>query len=131
VFNPSTRPVLALLASAAALYACSASAPVSKETSSPQAVANPAPAAAKNATPAAAPGGTPAAAAVASTAAQAADADQTICRRVDVLGSRVRKEKVCKTKKEWELYEISKRETLRGIDRGASGAGADPALGGG
>jgi hypothetical protein len=64
-------------------------------------------------------------------AVEAADADEKICKRVDVLGSRVRKERVCKSKSEWALIEQQKRETFRSIDRGASGAGADPALGGG
>jgi hypothetical protein len=64
-------------------------------------------------------------------AVEAADADQPICKRIDVLGSRVRKERVCKSKSEWALIEQQKRETFRSIDRGASGAGPDPALGGG
>lgn len=116
-----------LLVSVVVSAACTADAPVSATPTPPTAVPAAAPAAATQAaatTASVAPGG------VATSAVQAADADEMICKRVDVLGSRVRKERVCKSKGEWALIEQQKRETFRSIDR-ASGAGPDPALGGG
>jgi hypothetical protein len=69
----------------------------------------------------------PSAAQVAATAADADD--RQICRRVDVLGSRVRKEKICRTRAEWDQVQQRAQETMRGIDRSASGAGWNQGVG--
>jgi hypothetical protein len=115
----------AVIVCAFALLACAAEAPVSAD---PQA------APAKITAIAQAPsttGSTPVAGPAKVSAVQAADADQPICKRIDVLGSRVRKERVCKSKSEWALIEQQKRETFRAIDRGAAGAGPEASMGGG
>jgi outer membrane protein TolC len=122
----------AVIVCAFVLGACATDAPVSAPQAAPAKVSAAAPAAGAPAVAApSATAGTPVAAPTTVSAVDAADADQPICKRVDVLGSRVRKERVCKSKSEWALIEQQKRETFRSIDRGASGAGADPALGGG
>jgi hypothetical protein len=114
----------AVVVCAFALVACAAEAPVSAPQTAP----------AKTAVSAPAPGTTsraPVAAPATVSAVQAADADPPICKRVDVLGSRVRKERVCKSRSEWALIEQQKRETFRVIDRGAAGAGPEASMGGG
>jgi hypothetical protein len=114
---------------------CASDAPMSAATTTSPLKSVPASATAATpvATPAAAPARTTTTSnSTVATAAAASDASAApICRRVEVLGSRVRKTRVCKTRGEWEQIEQQKDETFRRIDRGASGAGADPALGGG
>jgi hypothetical protein len=116
----------AVIVCALALVACATDAPVSAPKTAPAKVGTETPAGAPTAT-----GGGPVAGPAKVSAAEAADADPQICKRVDVLGSRVRKERVCKSKSEWAFIEQQKRETFRAIDRGAAGAGPEPSMGGG
>jgi hypothetical protein len=127
------------LAAAITLAGCASNAPVNPPPSASVPKSAPAAAPASDAAPAkAAPAATTTTSAGSSTKAppttMAALSDASsaqVCRRVEVLGSRVRKTRICKTKGEWDQIEQQKDETFRRIDRGASGAGPDPALGGG
>jgi hypothetical protein len=51
------------------------------------------------------------------TQAQAADDSPVVCKRVAVTGSRVKKEKVCKTQRQWDAYSQRAKEFMRGIER--------------
>lgn len=51
------------------------------------------------------------------TQAEAADESPVVCKRVAVTGSRVKKEKICKTEREWETYSQRAKEFMRGIER--------------
>jgi hypothetical protein len=51
------------------------------------------------------------------TQAQAADESPVVCKRVAVTGSRVKKEKVCKTQRQWDAYSQRAKEFMRGIER--------------
>jgi len=46
--------------------------------------------------------------------------DTIVCKKEDVLGSRVRKVKVCRTKKEWRQESQSAKDFAKGIDKGSA-----------
>jgi hypothetical protein len=46
--------------------------------------------------------------------------DAIICKKEDVLGSRVRKAKVCRTKKEWQIEAQAAKDFIKGIDKGTA-----------
>lgn len=54
------------------------------------------------------------------TQAEAADESPVVCKRVAVTGSRVKKEKVCKTQRQWDAYSQRAKEFMRGVERGGS-----------
>lgn len=72
------------------------------------------------AAPAALAADTPAAADDKVAAAEAAEENPVVCKRVAVTGSRVKKEKVCRTQREWETYTQRAKEYMRGIERGGA-----------
>lgn len=53
-------------------------------------------------------------------AAEAADENPVVCKRVAVTGSRVKKEKICKTQREWEAYSQRAKDYMRGLERGGA-----------
>lgn len=53
-------------------------------------------------------------------AAEAAEENPVVCKRLAVTGSRVKKEKVCKTQREWETHSQRAKEFMRGVERGGS-----------
>ncbi len=67
---------------------------------------------------AAAPAPTPAAAASSTTAASEKVADDpTICKKTPVTGSRVRTNKICMTKSQWEAMSRNSQEYMKGVQR--------------
>lgn len=46
--------------------------------------------------------------------------DEIICKKVEVFGSRVRKSKLCRTKKEWKLEAQAAKDFTKGIDKGTA-----------
>lgn len=46
--------------------------------------------------------------------------DEIICKKENVLGSRVRKVQVCRTKKEWQLEAQAAKDFTKGIDKGTA-----------
>lgn len=46
--------------------------------------------------------------------------DEIICKKEDVFGSRVRRVKVCRTKKEWQLEAQGAKDFTKGIDKGTA-----------
>lgn len=48
------------------------------------------------------------------------DPEEVVCRQFDVTGSRVLKQRVCKTRREWTHDNELAQEYMRGIERGAS-----------
>ena len=63
-------------------------------------------------------------AATAATATQAAadPGDEIVCKKQDVFGSRVRKSKVCRTKKEWQMESQAAKDYTKGVSKGAAPA---------
>jgi hypothetical protein len=134
-----------LIAGFAAGPACAneAAMPATPATPSAHATAatTPAAPAAAHAAPAAAPSAaapaTPAVPAssatrpAAATAAAAAEEDPMVCRTEPQLGSRVRKNKICMKKSEWQQRSRDVQEGMNSIERRASGVGPDSKLGGG
>ncbi len=53
-------------------------------------------------------------------AASATEDNPVVCKRVAVTGSRVKKEKICKTQREWDTYTQRAKEYMRGIERGGT-----------
>jgi hypothetical protein len=53
----------------------------------------------------------------AATAATTASDDEVVCKKLPVTGSRVQKEKVCKTKSEWRSESESTKSAMRDIER--------------
>jgi hypothetical protein len=53
-------------------------------------------------------------------AAETTDDNPVVCKRVAVTGSRVKKEQVCRTQREWDAYSQRAKEFMRGIERGGS-----------
>ncbi len=53
-------------------------------------------------------------------AANAAGENPIVCKRVAVTGSRVKKEKICRTQREWETHTQRAQEYMRSIERGGS-----------
>jgi hypothetical protein len=72
------------------------------------------------ATPVAFAADPPAAAEEKVAAADAAEENPVVCKRIAVTGSRVKKEKVCKTQREWNAGTQRAQEFMRGIERGGS-----------
>ncbi len=46
--------------------------------------------------------------------------DEIICKKIDVFGSRVRKAKMCRTRKEWQLESQAAKDYSKGVDKGTS-----------
>lgn len=46
--------------------------------------------------------------------------DPVICKKIDVTGSRVRKEKICRTKSQWAGDTKAAKDFVRGVDRGTA-----------
>lgn len=92
--------------------------PATSTASSPAAAVQSAPAAAA-AAPNAASAAAPAAAAAAAQPAATGD-DQVICKTTEVFGSRVRKTKICRTKKEWQMEAQAAKDYTKGINKGSS-----------
>lgn len=92
----------------------------------PTASAPTATAGAAQATPAAAatPNAASASAASSTTAAAKPTAatgdDEIVCKKQDVFGSRVRKTKICRTKREWQMEAEAARDFTKGINKGSS-----------
>jgi hypothetical protein len=53
-------------------------------------------------------------------ATETTDDNPVVCKRVAVTGSRVKKEQVCRTQREWDAYSQRAKEFMRGIERGGS-----------
>lgn len=51
-------------------------------------------------------------------AAEAAAENPVVCKRIAVTGSRVKKEKVCRTQREWDTSTQRAKEFVRDVDRG-------------
>jgi hypothetical protein len=61
-------------------------------------------------------------AAVDTAAAQESSRERLICRSRPMLGSRIARQRVCKTEEEWRIYENDMAQSRRDInDRGARG----------
>jgi len=113
--EPDAAPAPAATTPAASAAAQAATPPVSPAESAVNA-AQGAPAAAAR---------TEATSAAASTAASAQPAagtgdDEIVCKKQDVFGSRVRKSKVCRTKKEWQMESQAAKDYTKGINKGSS-----------
>lgn len=52
--------------------------------------------------------------------ASEAEENPVVCKRVAVTGSRVKREKICKTQREWDVYNQRAKEFMRGVERGGS-----------
>jgi hypothetical protein len=50
----------------------------------------------------------------------ASDDDAVICKQVEVFGSRVRRGKLCRTKKEWEMEAQSAKDFSKAIQKGSA-----------
>ena len=54
--------------------------------------------------------------------------DEIICKKIEVFGSRVRKSKLCRTRKEWKLEAQAAKDFTKGIDKGTSAQPGGEAL---
>jgi hypothetical protein len=52
--------------------------------------------------------------------ASAATDDPVICKKIDVTGSRVRKEKICRTKSQWVADTKAAKDFVKGVERGTA-----------
>lgn len=51
------------------------------------------------------------------TAPAASDDEEVVCKKVPVTGSRLQKEKVCRTRAEWKAQSEGTKSTMRDIER--------------
>jgi len=61
--------------------------------------------------------------------ASAAAEDPVICKKVEVTGSRIRKEKVCRTRSQWAGDTRAAKDFVRGVERGGASQPGDLAIG--
>lgn len=54
--------------------------------------------------------------------------DEIICKKIDVFGSRVRKAKLCRTRKEWNLEAQAAKDYTKGVDKGTAAQPGGQAL---
>jgi hypothetical protein len=71
-------------------------------------------------------------AATTGTQAAADPGDEIVCKKQDIFGSRVRKSKVCRTKKEWQMESQAAKDYTKGVSKGsAPGPGGETLPAGG
>ena len=111
--EPDAAPAPAAAAPAASA-ATQAATPAASTTDSPATAAQNAAAAKTESTSAAA-----STAASAKPAAATGD-DEIVCKKQEVFGSRVRKTKICRTKREWQMESQAAKDYTKGINKGSS-----------
>jgi hypothetical protein len=110
----AAEPEAAPAAAAPAAHAAAqAAAPAASATDSPATAVQNAAAARTEAVSA----GTPTAAA---TQPATSGDDEIVCKKQEVFGSRVRKTKICRTKREWQMESQAAKDYTKGINKGSS-----------
>jgi hypothetical protein len=107
----AAEPDAAPVATAAPAADAAARAVGTAETAAPAAQAAPAAAAKAEAATATAASAKPAA---------ATGDDEIVCKKQDVFGSRVRKTKICRTKREWQMEAQAAKDYTKGINKGSA-----------